>query len=236
MKKTYEKYNIENERPGEIFNCQAVQDRLDKDSEFIVKEGFVAFVLADGVRLQTVNPGRYEIFGKKDGLAGTFDKKRVSTLRVIYISNRDAKKEVKWGIPNNEMNAQDPATEVDFRMGAYGTMTIQVANPEKFFTEWLTDKSTLTVEDFQGLILPTVKDKVRTAIVKTLNNDKIRYHQLDEKTSEIAQAVKSEIKAEFEKHFGITVVNFIISKITVPDEDKAEIKAAARELKGGNNA
>jgi membrane protease subunit (stomatin/prohibitin family) len=231
MGKDYGIYNIENERSGELFNCQAVQDKLEKKSEFIVKEGTVAFILNDGVRQQTLQPGRYEIFGKKHGLAGTFDKKRISTLRVIFISNKDAKKIVKWGIPNTEMPLTDPLTDVDYKLGAFGDIEIQISNPEKFFTEWLTAESNMSIEGFQELMLPKLKSIVSGAIIKTIETQGIPYSQVAGKRNAIAEEVIGIVRAEFEKKFGISVSDFLITNTLIPQDDLDKLESAKRENK-----
>jgi len=234
MGKDFKNFNIVNEKKGELFNRQRVDEdleRKDKKAELVVEEGNVAFVLLDGTRQKTLAPGRYEIFGKKDGLAGIFDKKRISTLSIVFMANKTGKKDVNWGIPNREMELQDPLTEVDYKMGAFGMMAIQVANPEQFFTEWMTDKKDFGIDDFQAMMLPRLKSIVKTAIIKTIKEQRLMYHQLDENVEEISKGVHNSIRAEFERNLAINVVEFIINKITIDEQGKEEIKAVLRENK-----
>lgn len=234
MSKDYSIYNIVNEGRGELFHRQQIADNLDEKSEFIVEDGYIAFLVKDGTRQETIKPGRHVIFNqtaglfgrkKTEGLAGGFDKKRSGVLNIVYVSNNSAKKAIKWGIPSAEMEMRDPLTKVDFMMSAFGEMTVKVAYPEKFYEEWLTDKAEgFSVDDFQALALSKIKEKVKSAIIQTIRWHMIPYHEIDENTEKIAKGVLDIIKENFSAHFGINVTDFVITKIAIPDDKKREIR------------
>jgi len=232
MAKDYSAYNIENEGKGELFHRQPLAmkaDRIDKKSQFVVEAGDVAFVILNGVRQETLEPGRYLVFDRLfrgDGLAGRYDKKHLAGLSIVYVSNNSTKNNVKWGIPHQEMEMRDPFTQVDFMMGAFGEMTIHVANPQKFFEEWLTGKKEgFSAEDFKDLALAKIKEKVKTAIIKTIREQKIPYHEMDgDNTEKIAKGALSIIAEDFVKHFGIGVSELIINKINVLEDGKKEMR------------
>jgi membrane protease subunit (stomatin/prohibitin family) len=228
----FKNFNITNTAVGELFSRQKIAadlEKKDKEAELVVSEGNVAFLILDGKKQATLAPNRYKVFGKKDGLADKFDKKRLDTLEVVFVSNKSSKKDVAWGIPHREMESIDPTTKTDYHIGAYGIITVQISNPERFFGEWLTDKKTFSVEDFQVLLLPRIKVMVKSAILNTIEKQNLAYHQLDARAPEISKTVYEIIKPELEKTFAINVTEFIINKITIPDEDKEQIKLARKE-------
>ncbi|MCL2861599.1 MAG: SPFH domain-containing protein [Firmicutes bacterium] len=222
-KKDFSTYNIQNERPGDLFSRQCVLDTVTKKSEFIVADGYVAFVLRDGVRQETIRSGRHQLFGRK-GVFGKIDVKRMGGFNIIFVSNNTSKNIVPWGIPSKEMEMKDPLTGVDFSMASHGEMTIRVANPEKFYEEWLVNKPEgFSVLDFQTLALTKIKIKVREAILKTIREQDIPYHRVDERTNDIARGVLKILQNEFATHFGINVADFGIIKITIPQDRKEEM-------------
>ena len=129
------KYEGNNE---ELF-VKVSADALNYDAKLIVPETHNAILLKDGVMMDTLNSGSYDIFDSKH------KKKTESiTVDVIYMS-KTAKLKVNWGT-KTQFNFRDTETDVPIKVGAHGEFEVQICNPRKAYLELIGADKTYSVE------------------------------------------------------------------------------------------
>ena len=111
----------------ELFKRFSVTD-LPADAKIIVPETHNAILLKDGMMMDTLNSGSYDIFDSK--------KKKHDpniTVEVIYMS-KTAKLKVNWGT-RTQFDLRDTETDVPIKVGAHGEFEVQICNPRKAYLE-----------------------------------------------------------------------------------------------------
>ncbi|HEX9880575.1 MAG TPA: SPFH domain-containing protein [Candidatus Binatia bacterium] len=184
-------------------------------AQLIVRENQAAIFYRDGKGLDILGPGRHTlstmnlpILTKVLALPWGF----TSPFRAeVYFVNLKVFTNMRWG-------TKDPVAFRDsllglIRLRAFGTFTLQVAQPLLFVN---------TLVGTQGSFdTAHIEDYLRDVIVSRLNDFLGEYLEsildLPKVYDEMAVAVKTRLTEDFRK-YGIEMVDFYINRITPPEE------------------
>ena len=135
----------------------------------------------------------------------------------IYFVNKAVKLDVKWGT-KSPIPVLDPRYNIFLPVRAFGQFGIQVMDSRKFVVQLsgtMTEFSVDTLTDyFRGVILTKAKDYIAETIIKK----KINLLEITAYLEEISTELHKKIQKDFAQ-YGISLVNFYLNSVNVPDED-----------------
>jgi membrane protease subunit (stomatin/prohibitin family) len=184
-------------------------------AQLVVREGQAAVFFKDGKSLDTFGPGRHTLTTKNIPLltrliglpfGGT------SPFRAdVYFVSQKVFTDLKWG-------TKDPVvfrdTELSMvRLRAHGVYAVRVADGKVFLGELVGSMGRYTTEEIEGYLREVIVSRLNDVLgesVRTLFDLPSRY-------DELAEALKTRVASDFEKH-GLRLADLFINAITPPEE------------------
>lgn len=212
----------------DVFAWKYPSDELGTWTQLIVNESQEAVLYKGGQALDIFAAGRHTletanipILNKIVNLP--FGGRSPFTAEVWYI-NKAHSLDIKWGTPT-PIQLQDPKYKVFVPLRSFGQFGIQISDSKKFLTKLV---GTLPVFDkdsilkfFRGLYLTKVKDSISTYLIRK----NVSIIEINAYLDELSEHLKEKITPTLEE-YGITLLNFFVNDINVPEED-----AAVKKLK-----
>ncbi len=205
-------------------------DELGTWTQLVVREGQQALLFRDGRALDLFGPGRHTLSTDnipllRDFVSLPFGGKSPFKAEVWYI-NTVHSLDVKWGT-TSPIQIQDPRYGVFLPVRAYGQFGIRVDDGRKFLVKLVGaakafDREAL-VGHFRGLLVSRIKDLISTFIVV----EKRSILELNAHLNAISAHMETTLAPALEA-FGLTLVNFFVTSVNVPEEDPAvaQLKSA----------
>ena len=202
------------------------KDNIVKGAQLIVNESQEAVFFKDGQALDIFGPGAHTLDSSNIPLLQKivnlpFGRETPFSAEVIFV-NKVAKLDYKWGT-KSPVIIEDPRYRVFLSVGAFGQFGLKIIDSRLFITlivgtmpEWT---STSVLEYFKGLITTKVKDIIANYSVR----QNISIVQLNAFLDDLSKLVETAIREEFNR-FGIEVLNFFLTSIDIPDEEKRKIQ------------
>ena len=194
-------------------------------SQLVVNEGQEALFVKGGVALDVFTPGTHTLvtgnipFLRKV-VNSIFDNKTPFTAEVWFV-NKTSKRDLKWGTPKR-VPLFDPKLNFPINVGAFGQWGFRIEDSRSFVTQivgaQLDADSKKIYEYFIGEIIEKFSQTVSRRISMGVSVFEINGH-----LAEISKSVGDVIREEFEK-FGVELVNFSISNISIPPEEMSKIQ------------
>ncbi|MCD7728935.1 MAG: SPFH domain-containing protein [Clostridia bacterium] len=192
---------------------------LDGDSKVIVPETHNAIILKDGVLMETLNSGSYDIFKEKSS-----KKWKGVNVDIIYLS-KTAKLKIMWGT-KTQFSYRDEQTDLPLKVGAHGEMEVQIGNPRKAYMELIGADKSFTTEDLRERLSMRLLGKIEPAIAKAVKELGLTYDRMNEHKDEISQAVLPVVCKLFEEDYGLKVFSFTIGSVVISPDDLSQIEEA----------
>lgn len=212
------------------------KDNIVFGSQLIVNQSQEAVFFKGGRAYDVFGPGRHTISTKNIPLLQKlvnwhFDGETPFAAEVYFV-NKVSRLDYKWGT-QNPIPVEDPKYRVLVSIGAFGQFGLKVKDSQKFVTSivgtipvpkgskdiipgWYGKEVT---NYFRGLVLTRVKDN----IAKFLIQKGISIVELTANLDELSKLAEGAIRDEFSR-FGIEVLNFFITSITIPDDEIQRIQ------------
>ena len=191
---------------------------LEPDAKLVVPETHNAILIKDGVLMDTLNSGSYDIFEEKS------KKCRNVSVEVIFLS-KTARLKVMWGT-KTRFDFRDPETDVPVKVGAHGEFEVQISNPRKAYMVLIGAEDGFTVQDLKERLSVRMMSKVEPAMARAMREGGISFDRISENKDVIAAAVLPELQKMFDEDYGLKVFSFTIASVVISDEDIAAIVAA----------
>ena len=207
----------------ELFKRFSVTD-LPADAKIIVPETHNAILLKDGMMMDTLNSGSYDIFDSK--------KKKHDpniTVEVIYMS-KTAKLKVNWGT-RTQFDLRDTETDVPIKVGAHGEFEVQICNPRKAYLELIGVKGNFNVDELKERLSMRMMSKIEPAIAQTMREKNLSYDRMSEHKDEIAQSVLKVLSKMFEEEYGLRMFSFTLANVLISPESIQAIENARQAKK-----
>jgi len=214
----------------DVFAWKFPNEELGTWTQLIVNESQEVAFVKGGQVLDILGPGRHTLDTANIPILTNlikipFGGRSPFSAEVWYI-NQVHSMDIKWGTPT-PIQLQDPEYNLFLPVSAFGQFGIQVTNSKKFLiklvgTVPVFDKNSV-VQFFRGLYLTEAKDAIATYIIKkNISVLKINAH-----LTEISAYLKESIQPKLEE-YGLTLLNFFVKSINVPEDDLAvrQLKAA----------
>ena len=194
-------------------------------TQLIVNEGQEAMFLKGGVALDVFTAGTHTLVTGNIPLLrkmvnAMFGGNTPFTAEVWFI-NKTVKRNLKWGTPQR-IPLLDPQFGFPINVGAFGQWGFRIDDSRSFVAQvvgaQLGADSTKIYEYFIGEIVEKLSQSVSRLIAGG-----VPLLQVNTKLTDISQAVTQAIVPEFSR-FGIELVNFSISNISIPPDEMKKIQ------------
>lgn len=214
----------------DVFAWKFPSEELGTWTQLIVNESQEAILFKGGQALDVFGPGRHTLETANIPILSKFVNlpfggRSPFTAEVWYI-NKIHSLDIKWGTAT-PIQLQDPKYKVFIPLRAFGQFGIQVAESKKFLTKLVGtmptfDKNTV-LEFFKGLYLTKVKDSISSYLVKK----EVSMLEINAYLVELSEHLKERIAPTMEE-YGISLLNFFVKNISVPEDDPAvmQLKSA----------
>lgn len=206
-----------------VFAYKFPEENLTTFTQLIVNESQEAVLFRKGKILQKFGAGKHTLSTENipllENLYGIpFGGKNPFTAEVWFV-NKIMSLDVKWGTPS-PIQLRDPEYKVMLPVRAHGQFGVQIADAESFLVKLVGtlpvfDKESLT-GCFRGMLLTAVS----TAIARKVVESKIGVLEIAAHLQPLSDLMKDEMSEEFGQ-YGVNLLNFFISSISVVEEDGA---------------
>ena len=143
------------------------------------------------------------------------------TAELWYV-NKIYSLDIKWGT-GTPIQLQDPKYKLLIAVRAFGQFGIRIADSRKFLLKLVGTLPGFNKADvqlyFKGLYLTKVKDSISQYLVKK----QISILEINAYLDELSEFLKERMEKVFDD-YGISLVNFYVNDINVPDDDPAVVK------------
>lgn len=144
----------------------------------------------------------------------------------VWFINKLHTLDIKWGTVS-PIQIQDPKYNLFVPVRAFGQFGIQIQDSKKFLIKLVGTMSAFDTDTvskyFKGLYMTKVKDAISTYIVK----EKVTVLEINAYLTELSESLKQDMEKVLEE-YGISLLNFYVNDVNVPEEDPAvqQLKAA----------
>ncbi len=212
---------IKNDGPGNVLIWECEEEDFNNNSQLIVAENEEALFVKDGIVAQTFKAGKYTLSTSNYPFIGEFRKKfsgGVSSFsNKVYFVNKAHAMELYWGT--------DPAMQIEdnrfgiVSVGALGSYSIKVNESKKFMLKLLSNNEfCLTADRIAKYFRTALNSKIKSNLAKIIKQSGKSIIELITDYDEIASIIKPYI-GEILSEYGIQLVDFYISNISISDDD-----------------
>lgn len=207
----------------DVFVWKYPSEELGTWTQLIVNESQEAILYKGGQALDLFTAGRHTLetanipfLNKIINLP--FGGRSPFAAEVWYI-NKVHSLDIKWGTAS-PIQLQDPKYKVFIPLRAFGQFGIRISDSRKFLTKLVGTLSTFTKDDivkyFKGLYLTKVKDSISSYLIKK----GISTLEINAYLDELSEFLKEKMAPVLDE-YGISLVNFYVNDINVPEDDTA---------------
>lgn len=207
----------------DVFAWRFPERNLTTLTQLIVNESQEAVLFHGGKLLQKFGPGKHTLSTENipllENLYGIpFGGENPFQAEVWFV-NRVSVLDIKWGT-RQPFLVRDPEFGVMIPVRGYGQFGIRIEEAERFLVTLVGtlpefDKNRLT-EYFRGLLM----SRATSAIARKIKDQKVSVLDIAAYVSELSDDLQRTMGEAFEK-YGIRLVNFYLSQVTVPEDDPA---------------
>lgn len=228
---------IRYEGDNSVFVWKHPIEDFNYGSQLIVHESQEAVFFLNGQALDTFEKGQHTLETENLPILKNAYKMPSTNGSMfhaeVYFINKAVHMAMKWGT-DTRVRFIDPMTGIPLDIGACGEMNLQVCDSRKLLTKLvgttngLTNKDILSeVHDATGSVARTLDSyfraplmtEVKAHLATIIRMQEINILQIDEKMSEISEALRFRISPKFEE-YGIEISNFYVTRILLPEDDK----------------
>lgn len=208
--------------PSDVLVWRHPPDDLSWGTQVIVNQSQEAIFFKGGQALDILGPGTHTLETSNVPLLRGLIKipfgGKTPFAAEIYYVNKAVKLDVKWGT-KSPIPVLDPKYNIFLPVRAFGQFGVKVADARKLVVQLSGTLPAFTVDTlssyFRGIILTKTKDYVAETILKK----KINLLEISAYLEELSEELQPKLSQDFAQ-FGITLVNFMLESINVPDEDE----------------
>ncbi|MDL2310750.1 SPFH domain-containing protein [Peptostreptococcaceae bacterium OttesenSCG-928-C18] len=207
----------------DVFTWKYPSEELGTWTQLIVNESQEAILFKGGKALDIFQSGTHTLETKNIPLLNKiinlpFGGRSPFSAEVWFI-NKAFNLDIKWGTPS-PIQIQDPKYGIFAPVRSHGAFGIKIEESKKFIvklvgTVSVFDKSSIT-KYFKSLYITKVKDSISEYLVK----NKVSILEINAYIDELSSYMKTRIEPEMAE-YGVSLVNFYVNDISVPEEDPA---------------
>jgi membrane protease subunit (stomatin/prohibitin family) len=198
-------------------------------TQLVVNESQDAYVVRGGVYDGPFGAGRHTLTTENlPGLRGVlglpFGGKSPFSAEVWFV-NKLTNLDVRWGTPN-PIQLLDPRYKIMVQVRAFGQYGIRITDSKRFLLKLVGsvpqfDVDTLS-EYFRGAFITRIKTEIARLIIQQEQSILEVSTQLEALSSGLKQSLQAEVA-----DYGVTLVQFNVHSINVPEDDPAAVTLKA---------
>lgn len=208
---------------SDVFVWKYPSEELGTWTQLIVNESQEAILYRGGQALDLFTAGRHTLETANIPFLNRlinlpFGGRSPFTAEVWYI-NKAHSLDIKWGTAT-PIQLQDPKYKIFIPLRSYGQFGIKIDDSRKFLTKLV---GTLTIFDkdsivkyFRGLYLTKVKDAISSYLIKK----QVSALEINAYLDELSGFLKEKMAPTLDE-YGISLINFYVNDINVPEDDPA---------------
>lgn len=210
----------------DVFAWRFPETNLTTFTQLIVHQTQAAVLFSKGAILQEFGPGKHTLSTENipllENLYGIpFGGNNPFTAEVWFV-NKVSSLDVKWGTQQPFL-VRDPEFGVMIPVRGYGQFGVRIDDARQFLTRLVGtlpafDRERL-VEYFRGLLL----SRATALIARELTEAKCSVLDVAARIADLSEAIGGALRTEFAE-YGIELLNFYLSRISVPEDDPAVVK------------
>ncbi len=171
-------------------------------------------ILIKGGDMRYYQNGLYNVFDDKKEVKNW---KHGASVEVIYIP-KDTRVVIKWGTPIR-LRYRDEASNKIISVGARGEFDVSITNPEQFFRKVVGVKKEFNLQEFKKRFGETVATEFADLFFKVVEEKHLTYDKFMMAKKDMGIRMGEILNQEFEKDWGLSVLNFKIADFDLRDED-----------------
>lgn len=194
-----------------VFN-QAITDR----SRLVVREGQAAVFVSEGRLSDVFGPGSYTLDTKNTPIMSFF-----TTIAyqfqypykgdVYFVSTRQFLDNA-WGTPNPIL-MRDPEFG-PVRVRGFGNYAFRITDPAAFLRQVVGTDGLFTSDEITGQL----KKKLVSVLADTLGESGVPLLDLASRYMDLGDTLRDRINPHFQSSYGVTLTDFAIQNLTLPEE------------------
>jgi membrane protease subunit (stomatin/prohibitin family) len=198
-------------------------------TQLIVNESQDAYVVRGGVYDGPFGAGRHTLTTENlPGLRGVlglpFGGKSPFSAEVWFV-NKLTNLDVRWGTPN-PIQLLDPRYKIMVQVRAFGQYGIRVTDSKRFLLKLVGSVSQFDVDTlsdyFRGVFITRIKTEIARLIIQQEQSILEVSTQLEPLSTALKQSLQDEVA-----EYGVTLVQFNVHSINVPEDDPAAVTLKA---------
>lgn len=193
-----------------IFN-QAITDK----SKLVVREGQAAVFIHEGAMSDVFGPGTYTLDTRNAPITGFFQSiaygLNMPYKGDIYFIDTTQFTENRWGTSNPVMMRDAEFGPV--RIRAFGIYSFRVTDPEIFLKQVVGTDGLFTTDEIAGQL----KRKLVSGLADTIGKAKIPVLDLAANYMDLGDQLRDRMNPAFNESYGITLTDFTIENISLPE-------------------
>ncbi|MBR3074526.1 MAG: SPFH domain-containing protein [Bacteroidales bacterium] len=152
----------------------------------------------------------------------------------VWFVNQITKLDMKWGTPT-PIQLEDPKYSIIVPVRGFGQYGIKIADPRLFLETLIGSMPTFSAADIDSYFKGKLISRLSQTISRKITQDSISILDINSYLVDISEFCNEEINKSFAK-YGISLVDFAIMSINVPQDDPSFIqlkqaKATAAQMK-----
>ena len=140
----------------------------------------------------------------------------------VWFINQIAKLDMAWGTPQ-PIQVEDPKYKIIVPVRAHGQYGIKVTNPRVFLETLIGNLSTFTADKIDAYFKGRLVTQLNSLIANQIISEGVSVLDINTKLLKLSGDCEQSLNAQFEK-YGITLTEFSIMSITVPQDDSSVIR------------
>ncbi len=195
-------------------------------SQLVVNTAQTAFFVKGGVICDEFTPGTYTlksenlpILNKLINIPFGGDSPFQSE---VWFVNQITRMDMKWGTPQ-PIQLEDPKYSIIVPVRAFGQYGIKVSEPRKFLETLIGNMTYFTADSIDSYFKGKLIANLSSTIAKKIVKDQISALDINMYLVDISEFCNEEINKTFAK-YGISLVEFSIMSINVPQDDPSFLK------------
>jgi len=207
----------------DVFAWKHPSEELGTWTQLIVNESQEAVLFKGGQALDVFGAGRHTLSTANIPILSRlinlpFGGRSPFKAEVWYI-NKIHSLEIKWGTPT-PIQLQDPKYNIFVPVRSFGQFGIQINDSKQFLTKLVGTMPLFNRDNilkfFSGLYITKARDSIASYLVKK----GVSVLEINAYLSELSDHIRERI-APMMDEYGITLLNFFVKDVNVPEDDSA---------------
>ncbi len=212
---------IQNDRPADELVWKCEKEDFNDNTQLIVMESEEALFVKDGVVVETFSGGKFTLSTANypfiNGLRKIATGGQSPFSCKIYFIDKTHKLEILWGT-DSPIQMRDAQFQFAVGVRSRGSYSIQIKDAKKFFVKLVGNTTSFTKDDVKQYFKTVFQTKIKVALATVMKNCKYTVLDMNTELETIGKMVEEQL-AEVLDEYGIRLVNFYISDISIPEDD-----------------